>query len=88
MSAKSADPLGVRAYQSRLAGLAAIKDADWITRQRARTVAERVEAGTELQAWGSRARVDPDRATGRAEDLESHARVAALLRRADASLSR
>ncbi len=88
MSAAPADPLNARAYQSRLAGLTAIKEADWIARQRARTVAERIEAGSALRVWAHRARPDLDGAPGRDEDVASHAQVAALLRCADAGLIR
>lgn len=81
------DPLDVRAFRSRLTGLAAIKDADWLERQRARSVAERLEAAFELRAWAHRARPDLDWESLREEDLQSHARMAALLRRVDARLA-
>ena len=88
MSATPADPLDARAYQSRLAGLAAIKDADWIARQRSRSVAERIEAGSALRDWAHIAHPDLDWARLRDEDIESHARVAALMRRADDGFAR
>ena len=88
MSDPSVDPLNVRAYQSRLAGLAAIKDADWMARQRARTPAQRMEVGAELRIWAQEARPGLDRARDRESDLQSHARVAALMRRADAWFAR
>ena len=92
MATDSADPINARLYKSRMAGLAALKDATWIAQQEARTPAERIEAGAALRTWAHEARPDlardPDWLRARQEDLESHARVAALMRRADDRLTR
>ncbi len=81
------DLLNARDYQTRMAGLEAIKEADWLARQRSRSPSERLEAAAELRTWAHQARPDTDWEAHRREDLENHVRVAALMRRADGKIS-
>ena len=65
-----------------------IKDADWIARQRARSVAERMEGGSALRYVAHIARPELVWARLLDEDSENNARVSARLRRVDYRLSR
>lgn len=80
------DPLGARAFMARMAALNAAKTEDWLTRERGRSIAERLAIADALHAWAHVASPSTNWEALRQEDLESHARVAALFRRADVRL--